>query len=55
MHQNPSPLDRALMREDVLLRPAVKIKADAMRQEVEAGSCKPLASLAGEYHIQPVT
>ena len=43
------------MREDVLLRPALEIKQDTMREELEAGARQPLASLSGQHCIQPTT
>jgi len=48
----PPPQGVRLMREDVLLRPALKIKHDAMRQKIEAGASELLASLARQYRVE---
>ena len=41
-----------LMREDVLLRPALEIKQNAMRQEFEAGAGERLAALPGQHGVE---
>src|SRR6266481_1155645 len=41
-----------LMREDVLLRPALEIKQNPMRQKFEAGLSQPLTSLAGQDRVE---
>ena len=40
------------MREDVLLRPAAKIKQNAMRQEIKASARQLLASLARQHRVE---
>ena len=47
------PPAAASMREDVLLRPALEIKQNAMRQEIEAGSGPArVASLARQHRVE---
>src|SRR5215469_12758287 len=50
--KSPFPTLARSVREDVLLRPAFKIKQHAMRQEIEALAGQPVASLAGQYSIE---
>src|SRR6516225_3925594 len=50
----PRPHIGRLMHEDVLLRPALEIKPDAMRQEFNAGTCQALASHAGHHCMESV-
>src|SRR5262245_45391602 len=42
-----------LVREYVLLQPALEIKQNAMRQKFEAGASQSLASLAGKHAVEP--
>ena len=46
------PSATRLVREDVLLRPALEIKQDAMRQEFKASASQRLAALAGQHRIE---
>src|SRR5204863_27624 len=46
------PAKFALMREDVLLRPALKIKQCACRQEIEAGTRQLAAPLARQHRVE---
>src|SRR5207302_10194830 len=47
-----TPRDRSV-REDVLLRPALKVKQGACRQEVEAGPRQLGASFARQHRVEP--
>ena len=40
------------MSEDVLLRPALEIKQNAMRQEFEAGTGERVVAFAGQHHLE---
>src|SRR6516225_4298288 len=52
-HRKDPPLSMArLMREDVLLRPALEIKQNAMRQEFEASPGQPVAALSGKHGVE---
>src|SRR6516225_11257920 len=50
--KDPPPSMARLMREDVLLRPALEIKQNAMRQEFEAGAGERLAALPGQHGVE---
>src|SRR5258707_2934253 len=49
------PGEYTLMREDVLLRPALKIKQCACRQEIKAGTRQLAARLARQHRIESGT